>query len=673
MGKPRLNYSLSRRQRKSWRWLRLVLFGLLLLMTTSVLLAFVFRNQILDIAIQKVIKKAHNDYKMKFKIQKAEFVGISSLHMTGISLVPENNDTLLTLKEFDGALRIWPLLTGNVSFSTFKPNDLHVRLVKYDSVHSNYQQLLNRKKKESSSENEPSTGKSVYRAVSRLFEWIPEDVNVNNWTTDLVTPNSAYQVVWRNSELKNSKAKGECTVVTPWKKHSYALNGHFDPDDMTGDFSIASANKNDTMELPAALKKFGLKVQAGALHIQLKEVDYEDGFFKVNWSAGYEKLNVNHKRLSDKDVFLPSGKGDFNCRFNGREFYLDSSSTWVMEKIQVHPYIYFQRKPVWTLGLKLHTPSIQAQDFFQSLPQGMFESLEGIRVAGNVKFYLDFQLSDTNPYQCQYDAGLITQGFKVNSYGSQYIPRINGPFIHTPYEYGHPVRPIDVSESSNDYWPIDEIHPFIVNAVITSEDPGFYGHRGFEMESIRQSIAQNFKAKRFVRGASTLTMQLVKNVFLSRKKTLSRKVEEMLIVWMIENLHLVSKQRMLEVYLNIIEWGPNVYGIGEACRYYFNKTPHDIQLNEAIFLSSVIPSPKSFSWIFTDSASIMKKSWQNHINRMANIMAARKLVEESDTLNFSSDVRLTGPAMQRLRKKKTEVIDSIPPDMDEIILKEPEY
>ena len=88
------------------------------------------------------------------------------------------------------------------------------------------------------------------------------------------------------------------------KKHAYALKGHFDPDDMTGDFTIASANKNDTMELPAALEKFGLKVQAGALHIQLKEVDYEEGFFKVNWSAGYEKLNVNHKRLSDKDVFF---------------------------------------------------------------------------------------------------------------------------------------------------------------------------------------------------------------------------------------------------------------------------------------------------------------------------------------------------------------------------------
>jgi membrane peptidoglycan carboxypeptidase len=79
-------------------------------------------------------------------------------------------------------------------------------------------------------------------------------------------------------------------------------------------------------------------------------------------------------------------------------------------------------------------------------------------------------------------------------------------------------------------------------------------------------------------------MQLIKNVFLTREKTVSRKLEEILLVYILENNRIVSKERMLEVYFNIIEWGPNVYGIGEASRFYFQKSPSELTFNECLFL-----------------------------------------------------------------------------------------
>ncbi len=93
-------------------------------------------------------------------------------------------------------------------------------------------------------------------------------------------------------------------------------------------------------------------------------------------------------------------------------------------------------------------------------------------------------------------------------------------------------------------------------------------------------------------------MQLVKNVFLSRQKNLARKIEEILIVWLIENQQLSSKSRMYEVYLNIIEWGRNVYGIGEASHYYFGKSPAELTVGESIYLAHIVPKPKSslYSW-----------------------------------------------------------------------------
>jgi len=97
-----------------------------------------------------------------------------------------------------------------------------------------------------------------------------------------------------------------------------------------------------------------------------------------------------------------------------------------------------------------------------------------------------------------------------------------------------------------------------------------------------------------VRGASTISMQLVKNLFLERQKTIARKLEEMIITWLIEENRLVSKERMFEIYLNIIEWGPQVYGAQEEARFYFDKDVADLTLAEAIFMAGIIPQPKRF-------------------------------------------------------------------------------
>jgi len=99
-------------------------------------------------------------------------------------------------------------------------------------------------------------------------------------------------------------------------------------------------------------------------------------------------------------------------------------------------------------------------------------------------------------------------------------------------------------------------------------------------------------------------MQLVKNVFLNRNKTVARKLEEMLIVWFLENFQLSTKDRMYEVYLNIIEWGPRVYGINEASHFYFSKDASKLSLAESIFLASVIPHPKWFKYSFDENGHL---------------------------------------------------------------------
>jgi membrane peptidoglycan carboxypeptidase len=147
-------------------------------------------------------------------------------------------------------------------------------------------------------------------------------------------------------------------------------------------------------------------------------------------------------------------------------------------------------------------------------------------------------------------------------------------------------------------------------------------------------------------------MQLVKNVYLSRQKTIARKLEEILIVWLIENNHLTSKRRMFEVYLNIIEWAPNVYGIGEASRFYFSKSPAYLTVGESIFLASIVPKPKKYRYSFTPSGEL-RPYMRNYFRLIGGLMVRRGKIMPEDTLNMFNSFELNGPA------KSYVVVDTV--------------
>ena len=151
-------------------------------------------------------------------------------------------------------------------------------------------------------------------------------------------------------------------------------------------------------------------------------------------------------------------------------------------------------------------------------------------------------------------------------------------------------------------------------------------------------------------------MQLVKNVFLTREKTLSRKLEEILLVYVLENNRISSKERMLEVYFNVIEWGPNVYGIGEAAGFYFQKRPMDLSLNECLFLATIIPKPKGFMSRFDEQHQLKSYAKQQN-DFLTRLMLRRNIITPTDTIGLFP-VALIGPATNLLKPKVEVLIDS---------------
>jgi hypothetical protein len=194
-----------------------------------------------------------------------------------------------------------------------------------------------------------------------------------------------------------------------------------------------------------------------------------------------------------------------------------------------------------------------------------------------------------------------------------------------------------VGADSPDFVPFAKISPHLINAIMTTEDSGFFKHRGWVAPVFKTALRRNIENDGFRLGASSITMQMVKNLLLSKEKTLSRKLQELFLVWYLEQI--LPKERILELYLNAIEFGPRLYGIGPATRHYFGKTPSDITPLEAAFFSSILPSPKRRYVHYCHGA--LSPAWEKYLRRILTRMYERgRLTEEeyatatASTLSF---------------------------------------
>lgn len=143
-------------------------------------------------------------------------------------------------------------------------------------------------------------------------------------------------------------------------------------------------------------------------------------------------------------------------------------------------------------------------------------------------------------------------------------------------------------------------------AVILAEDENFYKHEGFDVKAIKNAIKYDLEKKSLKRGASTITQQAAKNLFLSREKTVTRKVKEVYLAWRMEQE--LTKGRIIELYLNVVELGPMVYGIGHGSRYYFGKPASALTPRECAFLAAMLPGPRLAYNPYKNLGKVVKRS-----------------------------------------------------------------
>lgn len=167
-------------------------------------------------------------------------------------------------------------------------------------------------------------------------------------------------------------------------------------------------------------------------------------------------------------------------------------------------------------------------------------------------------------------------------------------------------RPFVLGPKNRHWTATGRIPPEMKWAVILAEDGNFYKHEGIDVKAIRQAIKHDLEKKSLARGASTITQQTAKNLFLSREKTISRKLKEVYLAWRMEQE--LTKGRILELYLNVVELGPMVYGIGHGARYYFGKAPEALTPRECAFLAAMLPGPRIAYNPYRNLGKVLRRS-----------------------------------------------------------------
>lgn len=183
-------------------------------------------------------------------------------------------------------------------------------------------------------------------------------------------------------------------------------------------------------------------------------------------------------------------------------------------------------------------------------------------------------------------------------------------------------------------------------AVILAEDANFYKHEGVDVKAIKQAIKHDLEKKSLARGASTITQQTAKNIFLSREKTITRKFKELYLALRMEQE--LTKGRIIELYLNVAEFGPMVYGVGHASRYYFNKPAADMTPRECAFLAAMLPGPRVAYNPYRNMAKVLRRS-----DMILKLLRSKRVLSDEE---YALAVA-TAPNINGLQKKVEESID----------------
>lgn len=635
--------------------------GLLLLTVVGLVL---FRGVILRSYIEDKIEELEQRFAIAINYSTLKFEGLSAISIEGLSVVPVRMDTLLSAQKIAIGIKPLKLLLGKVDIKYLECNRLHVSFIKSDSL-SNYDFIYPQADSLAQADStvqfdytKLNYSRETRNILSAFFSLLPGSASLTDVELGYRHNDYFLRISLPKLNVKDDAFFSEINVEEPQYTDTWIALGEIHDADRELKLKLYSKNKSH-ITLPFLPHRWSAEVTFDTLMLNLSQQPLSGGATSLNGLASVSGLAFFHESVSPERVQLDKGLFDYKINIGNNFIELDSATTVGFNRLIFNPYMLAQRNSEWHFRVSVNKHSFDADDLFSSLPRGLFANLEGLQCEGKLSYHMLFDVDLAMVDSLKLESRLKREGFKIKNFGATDLRRMNSPFTYTAYDNGVAVRSFELGAANADFRPLNAISPLLQMAVMQSEDGAFFNHNGFLIDCMRDAIIEDIKQRRFARGGSTISMQLVKNVFLSRHKTIARKVEEALIVWLIEGNRLTSKERMFEVYMNIIEWGPGVYGANEAARYYFDKQASDLNLNESIFLAGIVPSPKRALGAFTDSLTL-RPYMEGYFRVLAQRFVVKGLISQQEADLVRAEVKLKGAAREALleRSNRIELADT---------------
>lgn len=274
---------------------------------------------------------------------------------------------------------------------------------------------------------------------------------------------------------------------------------------------------------------------------------------------------------------------------------------------------------------RLRVPLSGCQSVLDAVPNGLLPLVSGVKLSGSFGIDLQVRYDQAKPQDTRVALSVKNEcrireappSLSPHRFERPFLREVKGPDGSPMTLEGGPGTPSWVS--------IDDISRHMESAILICEDAGFHAHAGFDFHALENAIKDDLKQGRFARGASTVSMQLAKNLYLSQEKTLGRKLQEALLTMLLEQE--LDKRRILELYLNVVELGPGLYGVRDAAEYYFATPARSLTLGQSLYLASLLPNP-TYSRFGPDGK--LNQGWLNYLHKLMHIAHKIKRIDDAE-------------------------------------------
>jgi hypothetical protein len=428
----------------------------------------------------------------------------------------------------------------------------------------------------------------------------------------------------------------------------WTAKGPLDTHAMTASIDLEAEKFQLDRLAPILAKTAVVDYQNTSVDTKIKlEIDRGGGRFDGQFHL--RGLNVGHPMLADKEVHdldlsgkiagsfdrakrrVELSRGDFVTRdvpFSITGSAAKGDGVIVDEGRRDQAPLEVRHGPggIQLVDVRLVIPPIDCQRVLDAIPQEMAPYMTGYKVRGVFDTDVNLSIDWSRLDETVLGGHVGIKHCKVLSEPADSPRRLLKEFEHyVEVEKGHWMSFV-VGESNDDFVKFEDISPYLVKSIMSTEDSAFYFHKGFITSEFRTALVNDLKFGAFRYGASSITMQMVKNVLLYREKTLARKLQELFLTWHVENT--LTKDRILEIYFNVIEYGPGLYGIGAASQHFFGKPAKDLNPVEAAFFSTILPAPKERYKQYC--AGTLTKWTKDKIDRILGIMLKRDRLTQTE-------------------------------------------